>query len=263
VPESGWVDAGYDGVLEPSGRLALGYACPAAAAEPPVAVEDVGRVAADPEPSVDAETAVRRLGRASPPRDAVPAVDDELQIHGGPVSADERPVDESADGPQELPPWERHAGSADEGPADPGGERDGRPAGEGGERDGRPAGEGGANRLGNPTDRAGGDPNASAAGLQVGIDGLDRDDPALPPALEAWLDEAERRVERGERLSAGSLSEATAVLTEAGGVDAVADLPDRLARDARTLRALARRASVLATRAEAVDVPVESLRRLA
>jgi hypothetical protein len=216
VPEAGWDDAGYEGVVAPGDRLALGYACPADVAEPPVDVDDRGRPAPDRESPVDAGTAIRKLGRATPPRDAVPAV--------------------SQGGVSDDPAGTRHD-SADREP-DP--ERES--TAENGTRDG--------------TERD------DAERDVTDCNDAERDEPELPQAIEAWLAGAERRVERGEQLSTGSLSEATAVLTAAGGVDEVADLPGRLADDARALRALARRASLLATRAEAVDVPVESLRRL-
>lgn len=80
VPAAGWGEDGYAGVVPADGRLVLGYASPAEPRDPPVelvesepvaddsAVEDAGdRTDGDP-----SETALRRLGDPSPPRDAVP-----------------------------------------------------------------------------------------------------------------------------------------------------------------------------------------------
>ncbi|MFB6222620.1 MAG: hypothetical protein ABEH86_02975 [Haloarcula sp.] len=76
VPEAGWDEAGFDGVVGP-GTHALGYATPAQPADPPAEL-----TAATPVPDetptgerLDSETAVlRELGDPSPPADAVPAV---------------------------------------------------------------------------------------------------------------------------------------------------------------------------------------------
>ncbi|QGX95681.1 hypothetical protein EI982_13200 [Haloplanus rallus] len=80
-----------------------------------------------------------------------------------------------------------------------------------------------------------------------------------PPAVESWLAAAERRIERGERLTDAS---AETVASALDGGD-VADLGDRIAADAERLRAVAERAEGLAERAGAVDVPHAALRRLA
>jgi hypothetical protein len=84
----------------------------------------------------------------------------------------------------------------------------------------------------------------------------------LPAATARWLDRVEARIERAERLTDASVPEATAVLSDAGGLDAVSGLPPRLEADVAHLRHVARRATRLADRAEATDVPVEALRRL-
>ena len=75
VPEAGWTDAGFEGVVGP-GSHALGYATPAPPAEPAATLEDVTPAAdADPEndPLDTAADVVRALGDPSPPADAVPA----------------------------------------------------------------------------------------------------------------------------------------------------------------------------------------------
>ena len=72
VSESGWDEEGFDGVVPASGRRTLGYACPAPAERPPVAVVDEGR--ADEEAADATATAVRELGDPRPPGDAIPGV---------------------------------------------------------------------------------------------------------------------------------------------------------------------------------------------
>lgn len=72
VPEAGWTDDGFDGVVGP-GTAVLGYASPAPPAAPPAEL-----VATEPVPdgrdelTADPESVVRQLGDPSPPADAVP-----------------------------------------------------------------------------------------------------------------------------------------------------------------------------------------------
>ena len=81
VPEKGWDDGGFEGVLAAGERLGLGYASPAAPAEPPAEIVWTER-AAEPArdgdrgatPGVEPTPAgvVRELGDPRPPADAVP-----------------------------------------------------------------------------------------------------------------------------------------------------------------------------------------------
>ncbi|NHX37147.1 MULTISPECIES: DUF7857 domain-containing protein [Halolamina] len=67
VPEAGWDREGTTAVVPAGESVALGYACPAPEADPPVVVDDV--TAADAPASDDTpETAVRELGDHRPPR---------------------------------------------------------------------------------------------------------------------------------------------------------------------------------------------------
>jgi len=91
----------------------------------------------------------------------------------------------------------------------------------------------------------------------------DGDEEVDAAAAEAWLDAVEARVELGERLTGASLATATDAVADAGGIDAVADLPETLAADAATLDAVAGRAARLAERARETDVPAEALGELA
>lgn len=95
-------------------------------------------------------------------------------------------------------------------------------------------------------------------------DGPRASDTTVPSAVEAWLSAVEKRIVRAERLSDGSVEDATEVLDAAADRgDDVATLADELAADAAALRATSERTSSLADRAAAVDVPVAALRRLA
>lgn len=67
VPEAGWDREGTTTVVPASECVAVGYACPAPAADPPVVVDEVTAA----EESADAETpetAIRELGDHRPPR---------------------------------------------------------------------------------------------------------------------------------------------------------------------------------------------------
>jgi hypothetical protein len=89
-------------------------------------------------------------------------------------------------------------------------------------------------------------------------------DATAPPAVDSWLAAVERRIDRGERLADGSVGAAADALDAADDRDVdVTALEARLATDADALRAVSERASRLADRAAAVDVPVAALRRLA
>jgi hypothetical protein len=70
VPESGWNEEGFDGVVPAAGRRTLGYACPASARRPPVSIVDEGR--ADGDDADATATAIRELGDPRPPGDAIP-----------------------------------------------------------------------------------------------------------------------------------------------------------------------------------------------
>ena len=74
VPESGWDDDGFGGVVPASGRRTLGYACPAPARRPPVSVVDEGRT--DEEATDATAVAIRELGDPRPPGDAIPDVEE-------------------------------------------------------------------------------------------------------------------------------------------------------------------------------------------
>ncbi|WP_435126640.1 hypothetical protein [Halobaculum sp. D14] len=109
------------------------------------------------------------------------------------------------------------------------------------------------------------DTEAVAAGVAAGDDDAlvaEQSDPAeVPESVAAYFDCVERRVSAAERLTGASVPEATRALSEQEGSPEA--LASAVAADAEAVRAVAVRAAALADRAEAVDVPVDALRRLA
>lgn len=72
TPEPGWNRTGIITVVPAGETVALGYACPAPAAEPPAVIDDVGAPTGEAREST-VETAVRELGEHRPPRDVLTA----------------------------------------------------------------------------------------------------------------------------------------------------------------------------------------------
>lgn len=208
VPDAGWDEEGYTGVVPAGATRALGYAAPTDdPVEPPATVDDEGR-AADGRASSPTDDAVRLLGAPGPPRDAVPAA--------RPASVDERC--DSAGGSGDAP----EATDSSTTPVD------------------------GTSCPGLSPER-----NSGEAVDDSGF------------ADEAAFEAAERRIERAEQFAGASVVEAAAAIESLGGVAAAERLSDALDDDATALRSLADRAQRAADRAEAVEVPVESLRWLA
>ncbi|MFB6301257.1 MAG: hypothetical protein ABEH78_00105 [Haloferacaceae archaeon] len=322
VPEAGWDADGYTGVVPADGTIRLGYASPATATDPPVVVEDEGRVdtTGDADGHVatgdaDAAAAVRLLGDGSPPADALPTGGTGMVGEGAsapgttrgapPTCATDAAVTASV-GPPHRAAASARAGPTEGDPAPGGAPRraaspttaDGAPptdpsagdgeAGTNGPADGRlrsPAdgpSDGGDGALGDDGPRqppagtldadTGSTDSPVPPGDDHGGEGADAEtEPGhtgaaegaeLPASVEEWLTDAERRVDHGERLTDASVVEAATVLDERGGFASVADLPDRLTADEAALRALAERATALAERAAATDVPLAALRRL-
>lgn len=72
-PLAGWDETGYEAVVPADERVALGYACPAPPANPPLEIVDAERASTDHEENLASPSAVLRgLGSPAPPRDAVP-----------------------------------------------------------------------------------------------------------------------------------------------------------------------------------------------
>lgn len=72
-PEAGWDEAGFEGVIDPGDRLALGYAVPAPL-ETPAAVIAWSEPAADRNPSPDVRSAARSFRDPRPPRSVLSPV---------------------------------------------------------------------------------------------------------------------------------------------------------------------------------------------
>ena len=197
VPAAGWDEDGFTGTVPADSRVGIGYACPtvdgdAAEVTPsdpdpdpgvtPVSLDVLGPADADePQEPDHVDDAVRALGRATPPADAVPT----------------------------SPTVDPDALAAD--------------------RRGR-----------HPSER----PDSNSSGV--------------PDPVTAWLDAAETRIERAERLTDATADEAAAVL-EGCGVDGVADLPDDLDGDIAALRAVRDRLEDLLRRATTAEpAPVVS-----
>ena len=113
---------------------------------------------------------------------------------------------------------------------------------------------------------------ASTAGTESGAVGGGETDSSQPAgetpsldgtaAITAWLDTVEARVEHAERLTDSDLETATAALERIGSAAAAVDLAHQVDADTSRLTQIADRASSLARRAEATDVPVEPLEQL-
>ncbi|QLG60681.1 DUF7857 domain-containing protein [Halorarum salinum] len=108
-------------------------------------------------------------------------------------------------------------------------------------------------------DGEGGSPATARAGVNAPTD--DDGDAPFPAAVAAYLDRAEGRIDRAERLTGASVPEATAALESHDRHPA--DLAAAVSADADSLDLLAERAAGLAARAGEADVPVDALGRLA
>ncbi|WP_411714737.1 hypothetical protein [Natronomonas sp.] len=87
---------------------------------------------------------------------------------------------------------------------------------------------------------------------------------ALPDGVESWLRRVEARVGRAERIAAvDDLASATDAVTAEGGLAEVESLAAALARDRRLCSRLSFVPDDLERRLLAVDIPVETLQRLA
>lgn len=78
LPESGWNEEGFEGVVPAKGRLSLGFAAKSPPEEPPVEIADAGRATGGSDVAMESSSdrtptdLLRDLGSPAPPRDAVP-----------------------------------------------------------------------------------------------------------------------------------------------------------------------------------------------
>ena len=255
VPEAGWDDGGFEGVVEGDDRISLGYASPGTRDDPPVEVVwteraetpredrppsdpprgaglDSSDVVVDAEPTVHG--AIRALEDPRPPSDAVP------------LPTDERPDGDVATAGEGVDAVEQTA-------------VDGEPTATVADEDGvaHEDGEGGPETTED-------DPMAEDDSTTTDdSDTTAQYDDELPGQVVAWLDVVEGRVERREALSdARSLAAAAEAVGAEGGLEATEALLATIRDDREALRALEARAADLRERADA-DVPLDAYRRLA
>jgi hypothetical protein len=197
VPEEGWADEGFEGVVDVDDRLVLGYASPADPTEPPARIESIEPVdGSESGKPVSARDVVRTLGDPTPPRDAVP-----------------RDGDADRGQPTETSP-----------------------------------------DCGRTDHECEGHPDHADHGRETGGHA----------AIDAWLDDVRERLDDAEGLArASSVPEASAAVDAVGGAGDVADLRSELEADREQLEELATESESLAARIERVEVPVETLKRLA
>ena len=223
VPADGWDANGVTLRVGRDERRGFGFATPAPPVDPPVEIADVEPI----EPTASDGSVREVVGSAADGRDpgSTPAAAlRELAEH--------RPPRAAVDGDPEVD--DRSEDTAAAGDA------------RGSDRD---------------RDEAESDDNAD------GGDDTEDDDDALaradPGSVDDWFAAVESRIDRAERLTGADVATATEVVGDAGGVDPLADLDDRIDDDAERLRAVSERAASLAERAAETDVPVDALERLA
>lgn len=180
VPERGWDDEGFTGVVAPDCERALGYACPVDCAdETPVSVDWLGRADDDGDDAAEREAeAIRSLGRARPPADAV-----------------------SAPGVGDRSDGERSSAVADaaESTSEP---------------------EGADDSAGGTEDAAdtSHDEFVTDASDATPLPGVERGASEVPRPVESWLSAVEVRVRRAEALTDATAAETARVLETAGDV---------------------------------------------
>lgn len=110
VPAEGWDESGWEGVLPAGETVAIGYACPAPAVDPPLEVAATEPAEATGEAFGSAASVLRALGSPAPPRKAVPGAGPDGDGEAGPDRVGQRTSDRSAENA-------RHEAD-DEGPED-------------------------------------------------------------------------------------------------------------------------------------------------
>ncbi|MFC5971556.1 hypothetical protein ACFPYI_09455 [Halomarina salina] len=226
VPDAGWDERGYTGVVDD--HLGVGFATTDPPDDPPVRVEWRGPPEECPTfdghpdvPSVEASAdgVVRALSDPRPPRDAVTTDHERIQRSGVDLDGESRT------------PTEQRGCTDDTDHAD---------------------GSDGVEEVAGTDD----DPDADAVHGSA-------DESRRPTTPIAGLAAVERRVALAERLAdAETLEEASEAVGSAGGLDGVRALDEAIARDRADLRTLAERVESLRERAESVAVPTETLARI-
>lgn len=105
---------------------------------------------------------------------------------------------------------------------------------------------------------------SSLPGQPQSTAGLHADGGCGEPTIEDWFDAVDQRIEVAQQLATASdATEARNVVESAGGLAAIRRLAADLDADAQRLEVLARRAARLDERVASVDVPLETLERVA
>lgn len=259
VPAAGWDDARFEAVVDAGETLAVGYACPADASDPPVDVTDEPAPNAEPESneSVTAEAVIRRLDEHAPPRAVLP---DSLPAH------EEREDERTEESPAPAPTATSAETTAGDTEASGGERSEDGDAGLGPEHtEGEP---GSANESATPdrTTTSDGDTlqpfDSDSSRGNATTDANQLLSLRTPPAVRAWLDDVERRLDAAERLGDADTRTATETLRVVGGAAGAAELETLVEADLVALRAFVDRGEELLERGEQVDVPVDALERL-
>jgi len=277
-PVAGWENHRFTGTVEADGRLVFGYASPAEPETPPATIVETEPPSGDT--GGEPEQLIGRLGRAEPPRDAVPLPEvgsisgrraggetDTAGVRAG-ISdlASGTPTDGVA------PTDDGFDRSSDRGPAlssarhaSPGETNDcPRPRPTSGDSSGGES-MGFGSTDGRSTESAGG---RHAGRPAVDTEKCEResetDGDVSPEKMASWLAEVEERLETARRLDgAESVAETRQVVRSIGGIEAVRALDRELANDSRRFDRIAERLRAVETGLESVTVPVSELERLA
>jgi hypothetical protein len=228
-PADGWDATGVTLRVEPGERRGFGFAVPAPPVDPPVAIAAVDPVDSDAS-APDAAASVSGGGDGDPT--GVDALR-ELAEHRPPRTAIDGVFGSDGDGGDVTSVEDAPASDVESGDA---------------ESDDTESGDAESDDVERDTDGSKRAPGPKRAASDADLDRF--------AAVEA-------RIDLAERLTDADVTTATEAVGEAGGVDAVAGLDDRIDADAERLRAVSERAASLAERAEATDVPVGALERLA
>jgi hypothetical protein len=229
APADGWDATGVTLRVEPGERRGFGFAVPAPPVDPPVAIAAVEPVDSDAS-APDAAASVSGGGDG-----------DQTAVHALRELAEHRPPRTAIDGVRGSDGDRRDVTSVEDASASDVESGDA-------ESDDTESGD------------------AESDDIERDTDGPKRAHGPRRAASDADLDRfaaVEARIDLAERLTDADVTTATEAVGEAGGVDAVAGLDDRIDADAGRLRAVSERAASLAERAEATDVPVGALERLA
>lgn len=237
VPEHGWTEDGYEGVVPAEGRLAMGFACLAGPTEPPVEIVEDER--ADVEPDDPQMTDTRTAIRTGVENLENPSPTDVLRELGPPAPPQDAVPDSE---PATTLPRKTHDTTGASGDI---------VTGAGGDVV-APGGQGGRSRRGERNRRI----------IDKGSDHVATDEVFAPVA--SWLACVESRVERIERLAESrELTAATDAVAATGGLVEVEELLATVAADRAALRTVARDAGALAERSAVVEeVPLDAYRRL-